>query len=120
MAELLAFCGLSCQTCPIYLATRQENFEEKTRIRIEIVRLCKELYGTDYRLEDITDCDGCQTDGERLFPGCKSCLIWQCAREKKLANCAYCPEYACGKLETFFVIEQSAKTRLDLIRDGFS
>ena len=41
MAELLAFCGLSCQTCPIYLATRQENFEEKTRIRIEIVRLCK-------------------------------------------------------------------------------
>ena len=49
-----------CQTCPIYLATRQENFEEKTRIRIEIVRLCKELYGTEYQLEDITDCDGCQ------------------------------------------------------------
>ncbi len=33
-----------------------------------------------------------------------------------LENCAYCTEYACGKLETFFSTETTAKTRLEAIR----
>ena len=118
MVEMIAYCGLSCQTCPIYLATRQENKEEQARMRVEIVRLCKEQYGMDLELEDISDCDGCKTDGERLFSQCKNCPIRQCASEKKLENCAYCTEYACGNLETFFRTDPIAKTRLDAIRTG--
>ena len=115
---MIAYCGLSCQTCPIYLATRQEDKEEQARMRVEIVRLCKEQYGMGLKLEDISDCDGCQSDGERLFSQCKNCLIRQCAREKKLENCAYCAEYPCGNLETFFRTEPIAKARLDAIRTG--
>jgi hypothetical protein len=116
MNEMFAYCGLSCQTCPIYLATRQENIEEQRRMRIEIVRLCKEHYEMDYELEDISDCDGCHTDGERLFSACWNCFIRKCAREKELETCAYCAEYACGKLEAFLRAEPAAKTRLDAIR----
>ena len=116
MTEMVAYCGLPCQTCPIYLATRQENIEEQAIMRVEIVRLCKEQYGMDYELEDISDCDGCQTDGERLFSSCKNCLIRKCSRERMLKNCAYCAEYACGKLEAFFREDPIAKTRLDAIR----
>jgi len=53
MTEIVAYCGLTCQTCPIYLATRQENKEEQARMRAEIVQLCKEQYGMNYELEDI-------------------------------------------------------------------
>jgi hypothetical protein len=113
---MIAYCGLSCQACPIYLATRQGNKEEQAKMRVEILRLCKEQYGMDYVLEDISDCDGCQTDGDRLFSQCKNCPIRQCAREKELENCAYCTEYACGKLEAFFRTDPIAKTRLDAIR----
>jgi hypothetical protein len=113
---MIAYCGLSCQTCPIYLATRQEDKTEQASMRVEIARLCREQYGMDYALEDISDCDGCQTDGDRLFSQCKNCFIRNCVRGKQLENCAYCPEYACRKLEAFFPTDPTAKTRLDAIR----
>ena len=116
--EILAYCGLVCQTCPIFLATRQEDKVKQAKMRQKILRLCNERYGLNYALEDISDCDGCRTDGERLFLGCKDCTIRQCAREKKLENCAYCTEYACGKLEAFFRSDPIARKKLDAIRTG--
>jgi hypothetical protein len=116
MTEVITYCGLTCQSCPIYLATRQENKKEQARMRAEIVEVCKKRYGINYKLDDITDCDGCRTEGGRLFSPSKNCAIRKCAREKELENCAYCTEYACGKLETFFSTETTAKTRLDAIR----
>ena len=118
MAEMVAYCGLTCQTCPIYLATRQENKEEQARMRAEIVQLCKEQYGMNYELEDITDCDGCRTEDGRLFSACKNCFIRKCAKQKGLENCAYCTEYACVRLEAFFGTDPTAKVRLDEIRIG--
>jgi hypothetical protein len=100
------------------LATRQEDKEEQARMRAEIVKLCKEQYGINYKLEDITDCDGCRTEGGRLFSACKNCPIKKCAREKGLENCAYCAEYTCDKLEAFFKTDPTARTRLDEIRSG--
>lgn len=118
MTEIVAYCGLTCQTCPIYLATKQENKEERARMKAEIVKLCKGHYGINYKLEDITDCDGCQAEEDRLFSASKNCSIRKCAREKELENCAFCTEYACGKLEAFFKTDPTAKARLDALRDS--
>jgi hypothetical protein len=41
MDEIIAYCGISCQTCPIYVATRQEDKEKQARIRVKIVRSSK-------------------------------------------------------------------------------
>jgi hypothetical protein len=118
VTQIIAYCGLACQTCPIYLATRQENKEEQARMRAAIAQLCKEQYGMNYEPEDITDCDGCPTEGGRLFSGCKDCAIRKCAGEKGLENCAYCREYPCDSLTTFFAADPTAKTRLDEIRSS--
>jgi len=109
MDEIIAYCGLICQGCPIYWATREKS-------KAEIARLCKEHYGMEYTPEEITDCDGCRTEGGRLFSGCLKCPIRECARQKGLENCAYCSEYACEELKQFFVTDPGAKTRLDVIR----
>ena len=116
MTQIVAYCGLTCRSCPIYLATRQENKEERARMRAEIIELCKDHYGKNYTLQDITDCDGCQTEGERLFSASRNCPIRKCARGRELENCAYCTEYACGTLEAFFKTDPTAKARLDAIR----
>jgi hypothetical protein len=113
---MIAYCGLACQTCPIYLATKLENKEEQARMRSEIVEQCKGHYRRDYRLEEITDCDGCQTEGGRLFSGCKDCCIRKCARGKKLKSCAYCTDYACEDLMALYKMDPTAKTRLDEMR----
>jgi len=112
----MAYCGLLCSGCPIYLATREEDEQARARMISEIVRISREHYGVDYSPEDITDCDGCPTEGERLFSGCMKCTIRACARDKGLANCASCDDYPCGNLTSLFTMDPGAKTRLDVLR----
>jgi len=116
MKEMLSYCGLVCHTCPLYLATREQNKEAQTQLRAEIARLCNERYGTKYEAKDITDCDGCRTEGGRLFIGSHSCVLRKCARQKGVATCAQCAEYVCEKLAAFFASDPEAKERLDEMR----
>jgi len=118
MSGMLAYCGLVCQTCPIFLATRTEDREEQARMRSEIARLLNEHYGMKYEIEDITDCDGCPREGGRLFSASQNCSIRECARQKGFENCAYCSEYVCERLEVFFATDSAAKARLDDIRSS--
>lgn len=116
MNEIVSYCGLICQGCPIHLATKEQDKAKKEKMRIEIARICNEQYGLELKPDDITDCDGCQTESGRLFSGCMKCEIRKCARQKEFENCAYCSEYACEKLQEFFINDPNAKTRLDVIR----
>jgi hypothetical protein len=121
VSEMIAYCGLNCITCPIYLATREKNPEKQRRDREQIVIAIKKYLGEEKRVEDITDCDGCKAQGERLYSGCQTCQIRKCARQKRLENCAYCSEYPCDKLSKFFDsedIDGGAKKRLDAIRNS--
>ncbi|MFP4082491.1 MAG: DUF3795 domain-containing protein [Candidatus Aminicenantes bacterium] len=115
MSEGISYCGLICQGCPIYWATREEDKEKKEKMRAEIARICKEQYGEELKPDDITDCDGCRTEKGKLFSASSKCQIRKCAREKGLENCAYCRKYPCENLKVFFASEPEAKTRLDLI-----
>lgn len=116
MDVMVSYCGLTCQGCPIYWATSENNKEKKDKMRAEIARICNEQYGTEYKPEDITDCDGCRTEVGRLFSGASKCEIRKCAKQKGLENCAHCSEYACEKLKEFFAKESYAKAALDVIR----
>jgi hypothetical protein len=116
MTEIVAYCGLICRTCPICVATRQENKEEQVKMRTEIVRLCHEHYGMNYTIEDITDCDGCRAESGRLFLPSNKCQIRKCAKEKGVKNCARCSDYACERLDAVFKTDPAAKRRLDEIK----
>ena len=112
----IAYCGLLCETCLIYLATKEANNEEKIRIRLEVIKICIEKYQLNYRIAEIKDCDGCQTEGGRLFPPCYQCGIRRCAKRKSLETCAQCNDYPCQQLDDFFAKEREAKIRLDELK----
>jgi hypothetical protein len=116
--EMISFCGLTCHKCVIYLATREKNDEKKHKMRIEIAQQIQKHYGQECKPEDVTDCDGCKTEGGRLFSGSENCEIRKCAIGKAVENCAHCSEYICEKLEKFFATDAEAKARLDAIRRG--
>ena len=116
MDIMIAYCGLTCQACPIFWATKEQSREKGEKMKAEIARICNEQYGTDFKAEDITDCDGCRTEGGRLFAGCIKCEIRNCARQKRHENCAHCCEYICEKLKEFFEKEPHAKVGLNVIR----
>lgn len=116
--ELMAYCGLRCDSCPIYLATRETDPQEQARKKVGIAELAREHYKMDLKLEDITDCDGCRTSTGRLFSGCRKCEIRKCAREREYPTCAHCPEYPCDKLQKFFATDPDARRSLEDIRSS--
>ena len=120
MNPLISYCGLACDTCPIYIVTREEDPEVRLTKRAEIARQCREHYGLNYETKDITDCDGCRSKGGRLFSGCIGCEIRNCAVQKSIETCAECEQYPCPTLQAFFIKDPSARIRLEEIRSGAS
>jgi hypothetical protein len=68
MEEVLSFCGLTCHTCAIYLATREQDTDKRHQMRDEIARTINEIYKEKMEAKDVTDCDGCKTEKGR--PAC--------------------------------------------------
>jgi hypothetical protein len=120
-SEMIAYCGLNCITCRIYLAARETDPKKQKEMREGIAHYIREHFDPKIRIEDITNCDGCTVEGRRLFSGCQKCEVRKCAMKKDLENCAYCSEYPCEKLSKFFDSEDKAgvaKKRLDAIRNS--
>ncbi len=118
MSALIAYCGLDCETCPIYVAARETDAAEQLRMKTDIARQCTEIYNVDYTADDITDCDGCTAINGRLFEPCTECSVRNCAATKEIRNCSQCSDYICKTLEDFFVTEPEAKERLELIKQA--
>jgi hypothetical protein len=74
---MIAFCGLGCHECGAFLAT-QENDSQK---REKVAQGWSSLFKVEIKPEDI-NCDGCQSDGGRLFNYCKVCEIRKCGQGK--------------------------------------
>jgi len=113
---MIAYCGLLCDTCPIHLASLEQDESKQAAMRIEIAAICNEKYGMNMSPADVNDCDGCRADTGRIFSGCLTCEIKKCAKQKSLENCAVCIGYPCEILERFFHEDPDAKGRLEAIR----
>ena len=114
--EIVAYCGLTCISCPIYWATREQDYEKQQKMRTRIAQLCNEHYGSDLKVGNITDCDGCRTETGSLFAGCRNCEIRKCARQREFLTCAHCPEYICEKLQKLFDTDPTGKFWLEAIK----
>ena len=116
MDEVISYCGLSCRTCPIYLASKETNEINKKEMINGIIRECKEHYGIEYNFEDINECDGCKSLSGRIFSGCLKCTVRACAIQKGVENCVYCEDYPCDNLNELFEAAPEAKKSLDLLQ----
>ncbi len=113
MKKMIAFCGIPCHECGALEATKN-NLDQK---RAEVAQLWSKQFNADIKPEDI-NCDGCLSDGKQIFSYCNVCELRKCGKEKGVANCAHCDEYACSKLEDFFQMVPESKKTLDEIRDS--
>jgi hypothetical protein len=112
----LAYCGLLCTGCPIQWISRQTNEQKRQRMKAEVVRLYNEQLGIQLKLEEITACDGCKSEGGSHFSLSKDCPIRLCAKQKKYDSCAQCDIYPCSFLDEIFKSDPAAKTRLNVLR----
>lgn len=109
--RMIAKCGLVCSECPAYVATRKND----DALRAKTAGEWSAMFHADIQAADI-NCDGCQSEGPRLFHHCFECGIRKCALEKKVATCAACAEYACAQLREFFAVAPQARETLEGLR----
>jgi hypothetical protein len=119
MEEMLSYCGLLCDSCPIHLATLEQDIAHQKLMRYDIAEQCSKYYGMNLLPGEINDCDGCKANIGRLFSGCVKCEIRKCASQKEMENCAFCNEYFCKKLKEHFLLDPESQNRLDTIHQLF-
>lgn len=85
MKKMIAVCGLDCEKCNAYLATKNND----QALREKTAKLWSELNGVEITAEMI-NCDGCRVDGVKT-PYCESlCQIRQCALKENIETCGEC------------------------------
>lgn len=113
MNQMIAVCGLNCAECEAYLATQANDEAAKERVAS---KWQKEFHAPGITAAYVT-CDGCLAFDRRLGGHCTECEIRACGVERKLPNCAHCPDYAtCEKLAGFLNFVPAARSTLDEIR----
>ena len=105
----IAYCGLLCDECPIFIATQNNDLAAKERLAVE----CSGE-GNLFTAEDMT-CEGCfwvKNDSTKM---CGNCEIRNCAGKRTVENCGLCPEYPCDIIERRLPFDSDGRIRLDLI-----
>lgn len=108
MEKLIGFCGNICTECPTFLATKNNDDNE----RENVAEIWRKKYNPNLTSEDI-NCQGCLSKKGVLFGYCQTCEIRNCGISKGIENCAYCDEYICDKLTNFYLFEPEGKIILD-------
>ncbi len=104
--SMIAYCGINCATCPIYLAGRETDPDKQANMREGIAATLKARYGMDVAAGQIDDCDGCRSADGKLFFACGGCEIRKCAITKQIESCAFCPNYVCDTLHSLLLTEE--------------
>lgn len=87
MRNMIAYCGLDCETCDAYLATVNDDQE----LRKKTAKLWAELNHAPILPEHI-NCQGCRVDGIKTVFCDSLCGIRQCALKKGVTTCGGCPD----------------------------
>jgi hypothetical protein len=95
-----AVCGLCCEACTLYIATREDP---------ERLKRIARMYGMT---EEEVSCHGCRS--HKLGPYCTTCRMKPCAEERGVSFCSECADYPCPTLKAF---QGERPHRRDLWRD---
>jgi hypothetical protein len=111
MSEMIAYCGIQCDKCDTFIATKHDDNTK----RQEIASKWSKQFNSEFTPDQI-NCVGCKSEDGPLFFYCSSCEIKKCATQKGVLTCAHCEDFGCETLEQFLQLSPENKTMLEEIR----
>lgn len=106
---MIAFCGLDCEKCDAYVATKNND----QALRKKTAKLWSELNNAPILPEHI-NCEGCRMDGTKTVFCSTLCIIRKCATDKGFETCGDCLEkYTCPKVAPVWQSNPQAKRNLE-------
>lgn len=110
----IAYCGLLCNECPVYLATIKNDQEAKEK-------LAKDYSNEKCQFESIDmNCFGCFSKETKNSKICGNCTIRNCAEDKDIKNCGHCDDYPCTDIATNVCEGSDNRKRLNAIKDSLN
>ncbi len=109
---MMAYCGLDCDQCDAFIATRNND----DALRAKVAHEWATLYNAPIKPEHI-NCTGCRSDGVKTYYCEQLCKVRQCAMERKLEHCAACQDFICDKLNEILAFAPQLKKRLEELRN---
>ncbi|MBM4404004.1 MAG: DUF3795 domain-containing protein [Candidatus Cloacimonetes bacterium] len=110
MTKILSACGLDCPGCECFVATRDNNDEQRRDIAVR----WSKTYEAELTAQDI-NCEGCMSKGVR-FGWCSQCPIRACVVGKGYASCAECADFPCATNSFIYEHVPSAKATIESMR----
>ena len=108
---MIAYCGLDCEKCEAYLATRENN----DTLRAEVAEKWSRQYNADIKPEQV-NCSGCRSEGIKFYFTETICPIRKCNIEKNTPHCAGCSQYRCETLGSFIAMAPPIGDALEKLR----
>lgn len=109
MKQLIACCGLDCETCDARIATVNND----DRLRKETAQKWSIMNNTSAITPETINCTGCRVDGVKFAYCSDYCEIRKCARSKGFNTCGDCGELEhCPVVGLIFQHNPSAKENL--------
>ena len=87
MKQLIACCGIDCETCDARIATVNNDNE----LREKTAKNWSEMYDAPNITAESINCMGCRVDGVK-FGYCNVCEIRTCVNTKGFNTCGDCNE----------------------------
>ena len=109
---MIGYCGLDCDKCEAFIATRDND----NALRVRVAEEWAKLYHAPIKPEHI-NCTGCKSAGVKTYYCDQLCEIKKCATRKSISTCAECPDYACAVLTHVLEMVPQAKRTLDGLRN---
>jgi hypothetical protein len=109
MKELIACCGLDCESCDARIATVENNnkLREKTAQKWSVMNNSPEITAATI------NCMGCRTEGVKFAYCSNHCEIRKCVSEKGFNTCGDCKELDnCQMVAPIFQHAPDAKENL--------
>lgn len=109
MKQLIACCGLDCESCDARIATikNDDELREKTAREWSVLNNAPEITAATIH------CMGCRADGVKFAYCSDYCEIRRCVHEKGWDTCRDCPEMdTCPRVGAVFQQAPGAKENL--------
>jgi hypothetical protein len=110
---MIAYCGLDCEKCGAYLATRRND----DALRESVARKWREQFHVPVTAENI-NCTGCKSDGIKTLYCETLCRIRACGRTHGVRYCSDCADYPCDRVEEIFRLAPQARESLEALGRG--
>ncbi|HOV13908.1 MAG TPA: DUF3795 domain-containing protein [Spirochaetota bacterium] len=118
MNKLIAICGLNCEECEAFIATKNNDDNMRKKLATE----WSKLYQHDFKFSDI-NCVGCKIEGQHIGY-CGMCEVRKCGLSKNAKSCGLCSNYPdCDTLNGFLKMAppegaEKIKANLEKIKTG--